>query len=1017
MAKFPHHQFSSAADFQRECLEGSQISPEFWDTSLVILEEQDIDPLTHEVLGTPIHDALGWQYTRFVRTIEEPLVAGAFLQTTGDVFQLKLSRARLDKKKAGKPVKYETPIGKGSRAFLPAVPEAVQLAILERQGHSHIGTVDPAHWWKLVEKHPEIPLVIGEGGKKGLCGLSHGYGAIALTGVNGGYNVTADGQRTLNPDLEPFMVKGRRVILAFDQDAKRTTRRKVARAIKRLGELLVERGCEVAVATWEPTAGKGIDDLVVQSGAEALHQAIATAQSLGTQERNTKYEGIQWRIANKLGRYAPNLLLNMPDMAWFADEILEVIPDTGVVAIAGPTGTGKTNLAKQLLENVSRALSLGHRESLLRGMAARLGLTYISDTDLAAGRYLDSDGRMTQRLALCFDSLLKVRESEFPAGDFDLFLDEVDQGLKHLTLGGTCGKDGKRPALQEKAQWAIKNARRIFIASAGLSEEEINLICALRGEQAYVIQNQYKAQGYPCTLYTDSPDGGDRKLARGEVFSQLQQALISGKRAIVHVDTKANAYLIEALALECGLMPEQVLRYDGDTSSEPLQREFADNPNQFLAANPTQLVVASPSLTSGVSITGNFFDQVFGIFEGQTIAPDDAMQMLHRYRPLVPRIVFAAAKGKPGRLSPLNHLDYQTKAVHRAALIQHVLDNDLGESLDTTSPFAQYVARVETNHHWEMMDFALYLRGHLESNSHSVTYGELPTEKEVRGTLDQLKELRKTVKDNRHHAKAIAADISEQEADKLRQKRALPLKERLELDKFDIEQFYEEPVSFELVQWDADGKTRRGLQRLLGICLPGVALDRDRRSLDRLTRWRQPIALHDLPDRELYRETLERAGILKAVDQVARGAVWSDATPWLIDLQRRCLQHAGQIKLALNLTVTQKQTPCQFFGMMLESISGGAFQTDSCRKGGKGDTRQREYWLNSQSLGKVRFYLSKLASKAIKGSTYTLRPHVLSYSLLEGVDLPLTSGIEIRKSAPMEESRAPDRPPPDHAIA
>ncbi|MGD1850944.1 MAG: plasmid replication protein, CyRepA1 family [Cyanophyceae cyanobacterium] len=998
MAKFPYHQFSSAAEFKNECLKGSAIAPEFWELAINVIGEQEINPLSHEIEALPIHDALGWDYPRFVQEIEKSLIAGAFLQATGEPWQLKLSRARFDKKKA-KPVKYETPKGAGSRAYLPSVPESIQRRILNQHALTGVQPVAPAHWWHLVEQCRDLPIVIGEGAKKGLCGLSHGYAVIALTGCHGGYTTT-DGKRSLNPDLERFMVPGRRVIIAFDQDAKRKTRHTVGRAVQKLGELLQTRGCEIAVATWDSENGKGIDDLVVGSGAHLLHQAIASAKTVGNQERDGQYEGVQWRIAHKLGHYAPNMVLKSPDMAWSASEILESIPDTGVIAITGPTGTGKTNLVKELLRDTPTVLSLGHRESLQRGMGARLGLTYISDADLAAGRYIDAQGGPTHRLALCFDSLLKIRESEFPAGSFDLFLDEADQGLKHLLLGGTCGKEGKRPALQAKAKWGVQNARRIFIASAGLSEAEIDLPCTLRGETPYVIQNQHQSQGYPCTLYTDNPDGGDRRLARGQVFAQLQQALAEGQRAIVHTDTKASAYLVEALAMECGVLPDQVLRYDGDTSSEPLQREFADNPNQFLTDHPIQLVVASPSLTSGVSITGDFFDVVFGIFEGQTIAPDDAMQMLHRYRPLVPRIVFAAAKGKPGRLSPLNHLDYQTKAVHRAALIQHVLDNDLSSQLDTTSPFAQYVARVETNHHWEMMDFALYLRGHLESNNHLVTYGELPTERDVSGILGQLKELRKIVKDERHYAKAIAAAISEQEAEKLRQKRALTLKERRELDKFDIEQFYEEPATFELVQWDADGKTRRGLQQLLGICLPGVALDRDRRSLDRLTRWQRPIALHDLPERELYRETLERTGILKAVDKVVKGAVWNDSTPWVIALKQRCLQYVSELKLALNLTVTEKQTPCQFFGMILESLSGGTFKTKSCRKGGKGDTRQRDYWLTPESLGKVRFYLSKLASKTLKNSTFPLCPHLLSYSLLEGVDLPTIAGLEIVEPAP-----------------
>ncbi|MGD1851034.1 MAG: hypothetical protein ACFCBU_10625 [Cyanophyceae cyanobacterium] len=155
MAKFTHHQFNSAAEFKNECLKGSAIAPEFWGLAIDVIHEQEINPLTHEIEATPIHDALGWKYTRFVREIEDPLDAGAFLQADGTVHQLKLSLALLsnirDKMTVKlKPVKYDTQIGNGSLAFLPAVPETAQRRILDRADWTKIETVPPAQWWDLV---------------------------------------------------------------------------------------------------------------------------------------------------------------------------------------------------------------------------------------------------------------------------------------------------------------------------------------------------------------------------------------------------------------------------------------------------------------------------------------------------------------------------------------------------------------------------------------------------------------------------------------------------------------------------------------------------------------------------------------------------------------------------------------------------------------------------------------------------------------------------------------------------
>jgi hypothetical protein len=132
--------------------------------------------------------------------------------------------------------------------------------------------------------------------------------AIALYGVNGGYRTTdALGNPIapiLIPDLARFAVPGRSFTLAFDQDSKLETRSKVSRALSKFGGLLVAAGCEVTVAQWKPEQGKGIDDLCVQTGADAVQGAISAALSLP-----------HWQIWQRLNQrltYPANLKLQLP---------------------------------------------------------------------------------------------------------------------------------------------------------------------------------------------------------------------------------------------------------------------------------------------------------------------------------------------------------------------------------------------------------------------------------------------------------------------------------------------------------------------------------------------------------------------------------------------------------------------------------------------------------------------------------------------------------------------------------
>ena len=53
-----------------------------------------------------------------------------------------------------RPRKYETPVGNGSRVYLPAVPAEIRQRIGERYG---IQVPLEGSFWDWVEAHPEVP--------------------------------------------------------------------------------------------------------------------------------------------------------------------------------------------------------------------------------------------------------------------------------------------------------------------------------------------------------------------------------------------------------------------------------------------------------------------------------------------------------------------------------------------------------------------------------------------------------------------------------------------------------------------------------------------------------------------------------------------------------------------------------------------------------------------------------------------------------------------------------------------
>ncbi|NJL21986.1 MAG: DUF3854 domain-containing protein [Leptolyngbyaceae cyanobacterium SM1_3_5] len=290
----------------------------------------------------------------------------------------------------GKPQKYQSPAGSGSRTFLPHIPGSIRRQIADRYG---VEVPMMGSFWDWLQQRPEIPVCFTEGGKKALALLSLGYVAIALYGVNGGYSkCKLTGGRSLIPDVAQFAVAGRKITLAFDQDAEAKTRSRVNVALWRFGSLLKAAECEVSIARWDGQHGKGVDDLIVRQGAAAFDRADQNALSL-------QHWQLWQRLENRL-TYAASVRVHQADLTHL--EIAH-LPQTGIIATAAPKGTGKTKLTAQIVGVSESVLSAGHRIALMRNLCERLGLDYRGDLDRQGGRFINGSG-YAMRVGFCVDA-------------------------------------------------------------------------------------------------------------------------------------------------------------------------------------------------------------------------------------------------------------------------------------------------------------------------------------------------------------------------------------------------------------------------------------------------------------------------------------------------------------------------------------------------------------------------------------------------------------------------------------
>jgi hypothetical protein len=176
--------------------------------------------------------------------------------------RLKPLKPRDDKKKSGKSIKYESPIGAPCLAYIPP------------------GT-------RSVLADPSVPLLITEGEKKSLAADQYGNRCIGLGGV-WAWQVPRDknkdgkgvGDRELIQDLSAVAWSGRRVFIVFDSDL--ADKPDVQWAEFHLADQLQSRGACVRIVRLPAGAGGakvGLDDFLLANGSEAFARLVDTAVS------------------------------------------------------------------------------------------------------------------------------------------------------------------------------------------------------------------------------------------------------------------------------------------------------------------------------------------------------------------------------------------------------------------------------------------------------------------------------------------------------------------------------------------------------------------------------------------------------------------------------------------------------------------------------------------------------------------------------------------------------------------
>ena len=620
----------------------------------------------------------------------------------------------------------------------------------------------------------------------------------------------------------------------------------------------------------------------------------------------------------------------------------------------------------------------------------RCSVYYRGDLDRQGGRFITGSG-YTLRVGTCVDSLLAIDPDAFKG--CDLVLDEVCQVLRHLLTSSTCNQQGKRPVLLMRFRQLIQSARRVILADADLDDSALRYIQQLRGEvdtaKPFLIRNDYQALGYT-VRFIQAPDSSS-------ITGELLRDLKNGLRIYIATDSKRGSKRIHRLLKELkGQLPNLLI--NSETSGGETERAFMENPDRHLATFIIQAVTASPSAATGLSIEGNHFDKVYGLFYGASSTDAEMAQALDRVRAPVPRVVWCAKYGRsfskagretsPKQLRSLLKQKTQANTLLIRASLSEVSYSNLGSYDWEADPHIHYWSQIEAQRNRSMWHLRTALKVRLMHEGHQVEPVTLGKDQKAH-TL--LKEARDDMKVEQALSVAAADNITATEAKLLEQMENLEPEQRLSLQKFKMAEFYCVPiedVEADMVFADNGGRRRGQLLNLERMLSPETANDADVRALERQGQWQQGYTPWDLSNATLKREIRKRLG-LDAYLQL--GKSWDGES--LAQFKATALKYAPQIKAALNFTVKPELNAVQILNQLLEQMGLVCLKSHPRRNGG----RVRVYELDPVVYQQQLEILERRKASRQKVTEDGTSP-ATNYSIGRGcatAEVPLSSKLEV----------------------
>jgi hypothetical protein len=637
--------------------------------------------------------------------------------------------------------------------------------------------------------------------------------------------------------------------------------------------------------------------------------------------------------------------------------VTELIMQNKVTLMRCPIGTGKTTSIINLLNEVKEhILYVCHLVSLSKDGSNRLNLdNYI---DFRGFSKYGEKITNADNLSICVNSLYKLLDKTLKIYNLPevVAIDEISQVFRSLT---SMQMEEKKAVLLS-LKYLVQRVPHVVGLDAHIDNAVIETLENwLPKERFLILINEYQVGQGKKVLFYENP---------GMIGNLALEAIRRDERVFITTNSRRQAREIYEMLTQ--LFGEVGLYIASDSTGEEKVQAFFDNVNG--EAKKYKFIIASPSVTSGISIDEDIFGFVGGIFNAVTNTPADALQALGRVRKA--QILHVYVSDQKQSL-PTNAREIAAKWTETHQHDRNLLsfEDYLDDRwLDVAKDYTKLSVAVTKNTNYAMNDFYTSFIKLCRLDGYTLDYGDSSPEEIAQGKLFQA--IAKEAEEQEYIESRVEVPlINNEEKTELKKKSHKTREENCKMDKREIVDFYriDEDASKQVIEQviidDKRGKRRTEIKNM------EIALANDNQ-IQQLRENELKAGIDLLPDkrnfaveRELYQKILACAGI----DLKLNTNVISPLRYTADDLRETFVPFMQSHYLIVKGVVPRlptidaiKSDPVRTFGTLLKRI--GLKQT----KIGRNENNQ--YCVDINSLTSVKTIIIKRGKVPLISSKHTV---------------------------------------------